>query len=78
MTWQVRVGLVAIQAYRALLGPFAGGACRFQPSCSAYAATALIEHGVARGAWLAIRRVSRCHPFSQPGIDPVPPRTDRS
>jgi uncharacterized protein len=69
----VRVGLVIVRAYQLLLSPFAGGACRFTPSCSAYALEAIETHGLARGLWLAIRRVARCHPFARPGIDPVPP-----
>ena len=69
----VRVGLVLVRAYQLLLSPFAGGACRFTPSCSAYALEAIETHGLARGMWLAIRRVARCHPFARPGIDPVPP-----
>ncbi|HSO96888.1 MAG TPA: membrane protein insertion efficiency factor YidD [Acidimicrobiia bacterium] len=49
--------------------------CRFYPSCSAYALEALAEHGAARGAWLAARRVGRCHPWHVGGLDPVPRRT---
>ena len=49
--------------------------CRFQPSCSAYAVEALEVHGAARGSWLAIRRLSRCHPWGGHGWDPVPERT---
>ena len=74
MTWQVRAGLLVIRAYQLVLGPFTGGACRFEPSCSRYAAEAVETHGVLKGLWLASRRVARCHPFAQPGIDPVPPR----
>jgi putative membrane protein insertion efficiency factor len=74
MTWAARVGVAAVRAYQLLLGPLMGGACRFEPSCSAYAMDALHEHGLIRGAWLALRRVARCHPFAQPGLDPVPPR----
>lgn len=47
--------------------------CRFYPSCSAYALEALAEHGAATGSWLAVRRVSRCHPWHAGGLDPVPP-----
>jgi uncharacterized protein len=48
--------------------------CRFLPTCSTYAVQALRTHGAARGTWLAIRRVGRCHPWNPGGIDPVPPR----
>jgi hypothetical protein len=49
--------------------------CRFHPSCSQYALEALTVHGAARGSWLAIRRVGRCHPWHDGGLDPVPPAT---
>jgi putative membrane protein insertion efficiency factor len=70
----VRFGLVLVRAYQLLLSPFAGGACRFEPSCSAYAMTAIEHHGLLPGLLLAIKRVARCHPFARPGFDPVPPR----
>jgi uncharacterized protein len=47
--------------------------CRFEPSCSAYAAESLEVHGAARGSWLAVRRIARCHPWGGQGWDPVPP-----
>lgn len=46
--------------------------CRFTPTCSAYAATAIARHGAARGGWLALRRLARCGPWTPPGPDPVP------
>ncbi|HEU0044575.1 membrane protein insertion efficiency factor YidD [Sphingomonas sp.] len=46
--------------------------CRFQPSCSAYAITALRRYGAMKGGWLAVKRVARCHPFGSFGPDPVP------
>ena len=70
----VRLGLVIVRAYQLLLSPFSGGACRFEPSCSAYAMEAIQTHGLLRGLWLSVRRVARCHPFAKPGIDPVPSR----
>jgi hypothetical protein len=73
MSLGARVGMTLIHAYQLLLAPFAGGACRFQPSCSTYAMEAIARHGAVRGSWLALRRVSRCHPLSRPGFDPVPP-----
>ncbi len=62
-----------IRAYQVSLAPFFGGHCRFEPSCSHYALEAIQRHGSARGLWLAVRRLSRCHPFSAGGWDPVPP-----
>jgi putative membrane protein insertion efficiency factor len=70
-----RVVLGLIGAYRLLLSPLVGGACRYLPSCSAYAEEAVRQHGAARGSWLALKRVARCHPFGGFGFDPVPPAT---
>jgi putative membrane protein insertion efficiency factor len=64
--------LLSIHAYRMLLSPLLGGCCRFEPSCSAYAVEAVTRHGPVRGAWLAVRRVLRCHPLRPGGYDPVP------
>lgn len=75
MTIGSRIGVVIIRGYQLLVSPFTGGACRFEPSCSAYAVEALEQHGFWRGMWLAARRVSRCHPLGSAGFDPVPPRT---
>jgi putative membrane protein insertion efficiency factor len=72
--WSVRLGVLLVHAYQLLLSPFAGGACRFHPTCSQYAIEAIQSHGFLRGWWLAVKRVSRCHPFARPGLDPVPPR----
>ena len=62
-----------IRAYSYFISPLLGPHCRFQPTCSAYAAEAIERHGVLKGGWLALRRISRCHPFHAGGIDPVPP-----
>lgn len=61
-----------IRAYQLTLSPWLGQRCRFYPSCSCYAHTAVQEYGAARGAWLALRRLLRCHPFHEGGYDPVP------
>lgn len=62
-----------IRFYRRFLSPLLPPACRYEPSCSRYALEALAVHGPFRGIWLAVRRLSRCHPFGGMGFDPVPP-----
>jgi len=68
---------VPIHAYRYALSPMLAPSCRFAPSCSAYALEALSVHGPIKGVWLALRRLSRCHPIAllggSSGFDPVPP-----
>jgi len=61
-----------VKLYRVAISPWLGGNCRFQPTCSEYAIEALQTHGVLRGAWLAARRIGRCHPWGGSGYDPVP------
>lgn len=61
-----------IRLYQATLSPVFGGACRFDPSCSAYALEAIDRHGARQGVKLAGARVLRCHPFGSAGFDPVP------
>lgn len=61
-----------LRAYRAVLSPWMGGQCRFEPSCSNYATACVERFGAARGAWLTVRRLSRCHPFCAGGYDPPP------
>lgn len=70
-----RIVLFLIAVYRYAISPWLGNHCRFYPSCSVYAQEAITEHGVGRGLWLSIKRLSRCHPFHEGGYDPVPPRT---
>jgi putative membrane protein insertion efficiency factor len=64
------IGLIRI--YQVALSPFVGNQCRFTPTCSQYAREAVERHGAMKGAWMAIRRVSRCHPWHPGGHDPVP------
>ncbi len=68
-----RAFVVALKAYRLLLSPWLGNACRFEPSCSRYAIEAMQTHGGTHGSYLMARRVLRCHPGCQAGHDPVPP-----
>ena len=63
---------VGIKVYQWTLSWLFAGACRFEPSCSQYAAEAVRKHGGLKGGWLAVRRLSRCHPFHRGGLDPVP------
>jgi putative membrane protein insertion efficiency factor len=66
------LALLLIRAYQLLSAGFARGACRFEPTFSAYAREAIERHGVVRGFGLALRRVARCHPLGAHGYDPVP------
>lgn len=70
----VRLAIVAVRGYQRFLSPLLGANCRFHPTCSTYALEALERFGVARGGWLALRRILRCHPFHPGGCDPVPER----
>jgi putative membrane protein insertion efficiency factor len=67
-----RLLLGAIRLYQLLFSPMYSGSCRFVPSCSQYAAEAVRKFGAARGSWLALRRLARCHPLGSSGADPVP------
>jgi len=67
-----RLLLGLLRAYGYLISPFTAPRCRFFPTCSVYAEEAIRNHGVMRGGWLAVRRLSRCHPFHPGGYDPVP------
>ncbi len=61
-----------VRSYQLLVSPLLPPSCRFEPSCSSYAMEALARHGAIRGAWLAVRRIVRCHPWGGSGYDPVP------
>ncbi len=67
-----KVLLALVRFYRQQISPLKPPSCRFIPSCSEYAAEAIEKYGAARGGWLALRRVLRCHPFHPGGYDPVP------
>jgi len=70
-----RILLWSIHAYQLAVSPWLGPCCRFHPSCSCYAHTAIERYGAWRGTWLGLRRLLRCHPFTEGGYDPVPELT---
>lgn len=72
MTPLAWVVALPVRGYRLVFSPWVGHGCRYQPTCSAYALEALEKHGAFRGAWLAARRIGRCHPWGGSGIDNVP------
>jgi putative membrane protein insertion efficiency factor len=67
-----QIFMLIIRFYQKFISPMLPSSCRFYPTCSSYAYTALDRYGFFKGGWLAIKRISRCHPFNPGGIDPVP------
>jgi putative membrane protein insertion efficiency factor len=67
-----RLLLLMIRGYQVGISPFLPPACRYEPSCSMYAAEAIRRYGPGKGGWLATRRLLRCHPWGGSGYDPVP------
>ena len=67
-----KILILLIKAYQTIFSPYVGGQCRFYPTCSCYAHDAITHHGVIRGVWLSVKRIGRCHPWHEGGIDPVP------
>jgi putative membrane protein insertion efficiency factor len=67
-----QVALALIRGYQRSLSYVFGGQCRYYPSCSQYTYQAVERYGWARGVWLGVRRIARCHPFAKGGYDPVP------
>lgn len=68
-SWWVLQG---IRGYQRIISPGIGSTCRYLPTCSEYASVAIKRYGLVRGGWLATRRIARCHPFREGGLDPVP------
>jgi putative membrane protein insertion efficiency factor len=77
MSATTRLLRLLVRGYQLLLRPLLPAGCRYHPHCSRYAMEALAAHGALAGAWLALRRVARCHPWSDGGYDPVPPARER-
>ena len=69
ITWVFRA---LIKGYQWIISPILPGSCRFYPTCSSYALDALNIHGPLKGSWLGLKRIARCHPWNDGGIDPVP------
>lgn len=67
-----RAATLAIRAYQKAVSPLFPPSCRFTPTCSAYAAESIERHGLLKGSGLALRRITRCHPWNPGGHDPVP------
>ena len=65
--------IALIKLYQWIISPWIGPKCRYTPTCSHYAVEALRKHGLFKGLWLAVKRISRCHPWGGSGYDPVPP-----
>lgn len=63
--------LLALRFYKRWISPMLLSACRFHPTCSVYMMEAIQAHGLARGLWMGLRRIGRCHPFHEGGYDPV-------
>ena len=73
-----RLLTTTIRFYREAISPWTPSACRYTPTCSAFALEAIERHGAGRGSWLAVRRIARCHPWGGHGYDPVPGDVDAS
>ena len=67
-----KILLFLIRCYRRFISPLFPPCCRFYPTCSTYAMQAIEKYGAAKGGWLALKRIIRCHPFNDGGYDPVP------
>jgi hypothetical protein len=71
-----QVLIALIKLYRYAISPYLAPSCRYTPTCSSYAIEAVDRFGVFRGSWMAMRRISRCHPWHEGGYDPVPENND--
>ena len=72
-----KVVLLLIRFYQKMISPLTPPSCRFYPTCSHYGVEAVETHGVLKGLWLTIVRISKCHPFHKGGFDPVPAKKEK-
>ncbi len=72
-----KLALLLIKAYQLLISPLIGSNCRYQPTCSHYAATVIERFGMIPGGWMAIKRIARCHPWREGGYDPAPEKSKK-
>jgi len=68
---------LVIRFYQIAISPYTPASCRFSPTCSQYSIEALETHGLFQGGWLAIKRISKCHPWGSSGYDPVPEKKEK-
>ena len=67
-----RAAVKVLAGYKRWISPLLPPACRYEPTCSVYAAQAIAKYGLLKGGWMGLRRILRCHPFHPGGYDPVP------
>ncbi|MEQ9424458.1 MAG: membrane protein insertion efficiency factor YidD [Cyclobacteriaceae bacterium] len=67
-----RIYILPILFYKYSISPLIPPSCRYAPTCSTYAVEAILKHGIFKGTWLGIKRISKCHPWGGQGYDPVP------
>lgn len=73
-----RLLILLVKGYRLFLSPWLGSSCRFEPTCSVYALQSLQRFGAAKGGYLMLHRIGRCHPWCDGGLDPVPQTSAKS
>ena len=72
-----KILILIIKFYQKAISPLTPPSCRFHPTCSSYGLEAIETHGALKGSWLAVRRISKCHPFHEGGFDPVPEKVNK-
>ena len=72
MQWVRKIFILPILFYQYSISPLFPSSCRFTPTCSQYSKQAILKHGIVKGFWLSLKRISKCHPWGKSGYDPVP------